>query len=408
MHKVLKQSLIMPFKKTFLESGALNENYKKYWGYNHYGWDISGSVRYTEEDVYGSGIGKVYACGKDSRLGYVAVIIYDNVYNFKTKKVQDLVVRYYHMSKLYIKKGQEVSVATKIGRMSGYGIKPDSYGVHLHIDIDTDTKNPCYAGGVSGGTIIKHGSTNTMINPNEIMSLGVNQTFSKYANSWFLLADLSISKVIPTEFEKEDASKEQERQKFNGQKLIQPINKAKITAGYKNSKYKQKFKSTHHGHDMISSNGSTTIYASGNGEVLACGLDNVCGNVIAIKYCNCYNSNTKEYQDLVIRYFHLAKINVAKGDSVTKDTKIGVMGNTGLYTTGTHLHYEIDTDDRDKYACYTPSISKNSNILKTGTASTINPAFVIHTKTSAPDNQSIKYATDGYVSAEDKSYKEII
>lgn len=80
---------------------------------------------------------------------------------------------------------------------------------------------------------------------------------------------------------------------------------------------------------------------------------------------------------------------------------------TGVLSTGVHLHYEIDTDAREQYACYTPTIGRNGTILKAGTASTVNPAVFIHTKVSPPDYQSVQIVTDGFATSEDKDMKVI-
>jgi len=40
-------------------------------------------------------------------------------------------------------------------------------------------------------------------------------------------------------------------------------------------------------------------------------------------------------------YVHLDSVSVAVGDNVKQGQEIGKQGNTGKYTTGTHLHYEI-------------------------------------------------------------------
>lgn len=45
------------------------------------------------------------------------------------------------------------------------------------------------------------------------------------------------------------------------------------------------------------------------------------------------------------------------GQKITKDTVLGTMGNTGIYSTGVHLHLEIDTDTNEKYACWSPTVS---------------------------------------------------
>ncbi|MEH6964501.1 M23 family metallopeptidase [Priestia megaterium] len=182
------------------------------------------------------------------------------------------------------------------------------------------------------------------------------------------------------------------------QKLIQPINNARITAGYLNTKYQQKFGFKHYGWDLVSATSNRTVWASGKGKVLATGYDNILGNTIIVKYPQAYIHSTKSTKDIVIRYNHLASIKVAKGQSVTKDTSLGIYGNTGKYSTGAHLHFEIDTDTVNYQ--YSPTLGSSSNIIKAGTASTVlSPKSVLYTKNSAPDNQQIWILGDGYQSS---------
>ena len=169
-----------------------------------------------------------------------------------------------------------------------------------------------------------------------------------------------------------------------------------------NAKYRKQFGFAHYGHDVYSG-ADLTIYASGNGEVIECGYDSTLGNIAVVRYNNAYNEKTGKPQDIIMRYYHLASISVSKKATVTKDTKLGVMGNTGKYSNGIHLHYEIDTDT--DYPCYSPTVGTSGTLIKAGTASTVNPAYFIHTKTSAPDNQTMSYLNDGYTDAEDKKYK---
>ena len=62
------------------------------------------------------------------------------------------------------------------------------------------------------------------------------------------------------------------------QLLFLPIPKMGITAGYKNAKYQKQFKFGHFGIDAISEVGDRTVYALGDGEVLAAGLDGTAGD----------------------------------------------------------------------------------------------------------------------------------
>lgn len=187
------------------------------------------------------------------------------------------------------------------------------------------------------------------------------------------------------------------------QKLILPINEMRVTAAYKNSNYKKQFGYTHYGVDCTDkSRTNKTVWGSGKGEVTHCGWHPSGGNVIVIVYKDCELPNGK-VMDLAMRYYHLEKIYVKKGDKVTKDTKLGLYGNTGA-SSGAHLHIEIDTDI--KYSNYTPQTSRSNEVLKSGIDSTLNPVKVLWCKTSAPDNQSVTGAGYNTLVAADLLYKE--
>lgn len=193
------------------------------------------------------------------------------------------------------------------------------------------------------------------------------------------------------------------------QRLILPINKMRITAGYRNKEYEQLFGFKHYGVDCTSTDSSTVIYGSGKGEVLCHGFDPVCGNVLIVRYNSCIMRKEVDdeelvVKDLVIRYFHLAKISVKIGDKVTKDTILGHYGSTG-YSTGPHLHIEIDEDV--EYYAYSPTLSKNSRVILKGIDTTLNPTKVIHIKTSHPDNQCVVNSFYDTVSTSDLDYKVV-
>jgi GH25 family lysozyme M1 (1,4-beta-N-acetylmuramidase) len=185
------------------------------------------------------------------------------------------------------------------------------------------------------------------------------------------------------------------------QKLIQPINDMKKTADYKNMAYQNKFGNIHYGIDLVSISRNTTIYASGNGTVVATGFDNVVGNVIAVTYPKAYNRENNEYADVVFRYFHLASISVKVGDVVNKDTKLGLYGNTGTISTGAHLHLEADTDTL--HPLYSPTV-KNSSLLKgrnygANDSTMSNPWSWLYCKNSKPDNQTFTTSKDVYINS---------
>jgi len=65
------------------------------------------------------------------------------------------------------------------------------------------------------------------------------------------------------------------------------------------------------------------------------------GNYVLIRHDNVPLLNSNETETLYSAYAHLSAIHVAKGDIVTRDQKIGAVGNSGT-STGAHLHFQID------------------------------------------------------------------
>ncbi len=173
------------------------------------------------------------------------------------------------------------------------------------------------------------------------------------------------------------------------QRLIQPLNRARVTASYKwGGAYQREFGAPHYGQDMT---GGPIVYAQGEGRVAFAGWDNVCGYVVGIVYDDCVNHFDGGHRPLVGRYYHMADVRVQEGQRVNKDTRIGTVGNTGKLTTGPHLHVEFDTDTR--YPAYTPTLTGHSNLLKRGLRgardTTVDPMRVTHCKASGPDWQAI-------------------
>lgn len=93
----------------------------------------------------------------------------------------------------------------------------------------------------------------------------------------------------------------------------------------------------HTGIDLIGE--SDKIYSSCNGVVTRTGWDDSYGNFIVVK-----NNADGRYH----WFCHLSKINVSKGQAVSRTSVIGIMGSTGN-STGKHLHFEI-RNASNKYA----------------------------------------------------------
>ena len=93
--------------------------------------------------------------------------------------------------------------------------------------------------------------------------------------------------------------------------------------------------SMHRGTDFVGSSLNENIISPSPGEVIFAGKFYDYGNMITIDHGF----------DVKTRYAHLNKINVKKGDFVSKGQVIGKQGNTGR-STGHHLHYEVRYKDK--------------------------------------------------------------
>lgn len=169
------QYLIMPFARQMMLCGYKNAEYRKYWGYNHYGVDVSTIQGGAGSDptVYASGNGTVLATGKDAKLGYGVAVLYPDCCSHKTGKTQSLTARYMHLRSLSVKAGDKVTAGTPLG-VEG---KEGTGDYHLHIEFDTDT-TPAYATWspqVAGSNFWRKG-TDTTVNPSFVLHVGVGQT----------------------------------------------------------------------------------------------------------------------------------------------------------------------------------------------------------------------------------------
>jgi murein DD-endopeptidase MepM/ murein hydrolase activator NlpD len=116
--------------------------------------------------------------------------------------------------------------------------------------------------------------------------------------------------------------------------------------------------------DVSSSNKSSRVYSVANGKVFATFYDTYSGNTVVIHHKIRTSSGYRYYTST---YCHLANIAVSKGEIVYRSTSIGIMGSTGIYTTGAHVHLAISTGRR-----YIDYISYKDYV-----AHSINPRIVI-------------------------------
>lgn len=160
------------------------------------------------------------------------------------------------------------------------------------------------------------------------------------------------------------------------QKLILPLDNCQMTAGYKNEAYRKEFGFAHYGMDLsFVGSSDRTLKAMGDGLVKLAGKDNIYGNIVVVVYQDVVLSGSSEQKDLTVRLYHMESVSVKAGQTVKKGDKLGIMGNTGKYTTGTHVHVEIDTDTQ--YYNYGPGLAGDSNLIKAGVDTTLNPQDVL-------------------------------
>lgn len=172
----MSQLLFFPMEKGYLSTGFKNADYAKANGFPHFGIDMDEWAA-NGFDVLAGGSGVVLGTEKNANsIGGVVVIRYEDVYNPTTKKVQDLIARYLHLSEIKVKKGERVTSYQPIGHVLG----DHPWWNHIHLELDTDTAYPFNTPQVSEGAsrlLIRNPATDsTMINPIEVLVVGDNQT----------------------------------------------------------------------------------------------------------------------------------------------------------------------------------------------------------------------------------------
>lgn len=127
-------------------------------------------------------------------------------------------------------------------------------------------------------------------------------------------------------------------------KLLYPLRDIQITQPFGTSftwydpdkkKYVDFYKNLglngHQGIDFMAKNGCPVL-ATHNGEVHKAYFHNGAGNYVEI---------IDETYKFATGYCHLEKIDVKVGDKIYAGEEIGTADNTGVYTTGSHLHFEF-------------------------------------------------------------------
>lgn len=192
----MSQKLVMPFKKQMMLCGYKNTEYLNYWGYQHYGCDISTIQGGAGDDhnIYASGNGIVVACGKDPTLGYGICILYKDVEMNTGDIKENLVARYMHCKQMFVTQGQKVKKGDKIA-VEG---KEGTGDYHLHIEFDTDANYPQWTPQVAKRTNafwIK--GVDSTVNPSLIMYCDYDQEIVEptYNPDWLNKEDFNIPKL---------------------------------------------------------------------------------------------------------------------------------------------------------------------------------------------------------------------
>ena len=94
-------------------------------------------------------------------------------------------------------------------------------------------------------------------------------------------------------------------------------------------------KAFHAGLDISAPRGET-VRAPATGKVVAATYDWKIGNFIRIDHRHGVETT----------YGHLSKILVRSGQEVTRGDVLGLVGSTGRYSTGPHLHYQVAVNDK--------------------------------------------------------------
>ena len=88
----------------------------------------------------------------------------------------------------------------------------------------------------------------------------------------------------------------------------------------------------------------TTVRATANGEIVDFGVSEVMGKYIVFETSSGYRL---KYAHLKTIYWQDVPNKQVKNIPISKGDKLGIMGNTGTWSTGSHLHLEIHVLDSD-------------------------------------------------------------
>lgn len=163
------------------------------------------------------------------------------------------------------------------------------------------------------------------------------------------------------------------------QKLILPMDRVNVNAGYKMAAYTKEWGFPHYGVDLGNPDKQRTVYSPGDGTVIAAGMDGETpsqrmGNALVLVFPDVAR-NDGTTGPLACRMFHFDSLAVKAGQTIKQGDVLGVYGNTGAVSSGPHLHVEFDADTQ--YPQYAVGIKSSGNIIKKGSRdSTVDPSHV--------------------------------
>lgn len=207
------QRLILPYRRAMIIAGYKTEIYRREWGFNHYGIDISSvqGVNQKDHTIRASGDGQVVWCKKDEpkagrSLGWAVAIRYNGCIG-RDGGVSDLIARYMHSPLVYVKQGDYVHLDDPIAveGMEGTG----SY--HLHFELDTDCKYPQYSPQVATGHTGWKKGTDTTLNPSLWLWVDAGHVQEPYNfgnRNWINTVDSNLP-IAPTEKTETERLREQ-------------------------------------------------------------------------------------------------------------------------------------------------------------------------------------------------------
>ncbi|WRS26646.1 M23 family metallopeptidase [Oscillospiraceae bacterium MB08-C2-2] len=149
------QRLILPINKCRLTASWKTDAYYNRFGFIHYGVDLISTTGAVDGNrtVYASGEGVVLERGYDNVVGNMLAVLYLDAYNRVTGRIEDVVLRYFHLGSMNVSKWQKVTKDTVLGIYGATGSLKVS--PHLHIESDTDIAYPLYSPTVYSSNLLK-------------------------------------------------------------------------------------------------------------------------------------------------------------------------------------------------------------------------------------------------------------